>query len=187
MATFTDGATPRLLLRFITNVQTIKLTTRNAAGTLTDLATATGSICAVATVCKLDIHVVYSTTGSVDVYNNGVNILTFSGDVTTNSATTLSKFSCCNSSTSTSTFADTSELQVRTDDTRSLRMVTLAPVAAGNTQAWTGVVGSINETTLNDAANINDGTGNLKSQWTVGSLPAGTLGIKDVIKPAFPG
>jgi hypothetical protein len=77
-----------------------------------------------------------------------------------------------------------SEIQVRTDDTRSLRMVTLAPVAAGNTQAWTGVVGNINETTINDANNINDGTGNLKSQWTVGSLPSGTFGIKDVIQSA---
>lgn len=182
------GGVVRLVLRGTgVNDQSLKLTTRNAAGTLVDIATATGSLCTTALAsfvpCKLDIHVVYSTTGSVDVYNNGVNILTFSGDVTTNAATQLAKVACCNPLNITNAFGiATSEVIVATTDTRSLRLVTWAPAANGNTQDWTGTATDINETTLSDGSNVNTTTSNQKAQFTVGALPSGTFAVKDVVQ-----
>jgi hypothetical protein len=177
-AGFSDGGVSRLVLRGTGTNQQIKLTTRNAVGTQVDLATASGSICAAATRCKLDIHVVYAVAGSVDVYSNGVNILTYSGDVTTNSATTLDKFYVGGLQAGAS--VAWSELIASDTDTRSMRLLTCAPLAAGNTQNWTGAVGNINANSYSDATFNYTTTNNDLSQWTTGCTVPTLSAILDV-------
>ena len=182
--TFGDaGGIHRLGLRAsAASSTTFKLAKRNAAGTITDLATATGSLCGIGALCKLDIHVVYAVAGSVNVYNNNTLILTYSGDVTTDSTTALSIFAASNFGNVTNGGTTLSEMIVADTDTRSMRMITCAPLAAGNTQSWTGTVGNINANSYNDTVFNYTTANNALSQWTTGcTIPAsGTTSIVDV-------
>lgn len=120
----------------------------DAAGASTTLATSTGVSLNDVSLFKLDVFVNYAVSGQVQVYVDGTKIIDYSGDVTTNSNTTLS---AANFGVPTvSSIGYWSELIVATIDTRSLGLATLAPAAAGNTYAWTGAYTTINETTLDD-------------------------------------
>lgn len=162
---FYDGANVRLGLEGTGNNQEIRLYKRDTTPTKTTLATATGSLCAAATLCKLDIHVVYAVSGSVNVYNNGTLILTYSGDTTTNSATTLNKV-YLSGGLSPGGAIRFSQLFVSDSDTRSMKSYTCAPNAAGATQSWTGSVGNVNPNSYNDATFNYTASNNAISQWT---------------------
>lgn len=175
---FYDGATIRLALRGTGTNQQIKLTKRDNAAATTDLTTATGNTCAGTTKCRMDIHVVYGTSGSVEVFNNGVSILSYTGDITTNSATTLNKAAFAGTgSVPNVTFT---QIVVATTDTRSTHLTTCAPLATGNTQSWTGSVGNVNPNTANDANFNYSTTSNQLSQWTTSCSISSTAAITDV-------
>jgi hypothetical protein len=180
---FSDAGTQRLLIRGTGTNQTYKLTKRTGGGspTNTDLATATGTICAATTRCKLDIHVVYSSSGSVNVYNNGTLILSYSGDVTTDSATTLNQVDfAAEDNVNNSSW---SEIIVSDSDTRSMRMVTCAPSAAGlPSSSWTGTASNINANTASDVTFNYTTTSNDFSNWQSGcTIPtSGTTSVIDV-------
>jgi hypothetical protein len=178
---FADAGVTRLALRGTGTNQQLKLTTRNAAGTLVDLATATGSLCALSTRCKLDIHVVYAVAGSVNVYNNGLLILTYTGDVTTNSATTLNSVGFGGTSTAVATFA-WSQMFASNSDTRSMVSVTCVPSASGATQSWTGSAANVNPNSYSDATFNYTVANDALSQWKSGcSIPtSGTTTVVDV-------
>jgi len=180
---FYDGANIRLGIEGTGNLSEIRVFKRDTTPTKTTLATATGSLCRANTRCKLDCHIVYAVSGSVDCYNNGTSILTYSGDTTTNSATTLSKMYVANLTSSTS--SRYSEIIVADADTRSMRMYTCAPNAAGATQNWTGSASNVNPTTVNDANFNYTTTNNDLSQWTPQSATctistSGTTSVVDV-------
>ena len=186
MVEFYDGATERLSVRSAGTAQSLKAAKRNAAGTSTDLATATGSLCGANTLCRIDVHVTYGTSGSIEVFNNGSSILTYSGDVTTDSATTLSKVSfSAHSGTSGGSGFNISEMIVSTTDSRSMHVYACAPAATGATQSWTGVVGNVNPVTINDATFNYTGSSAQLSQWTTGctTIPS-TVAIVDVQQAA---
>ncbi|MFM7009474.1 MAG: hypothetical protein ACKO0Z_09125, partial [Betaproteobacteria bacterium] len=163
--TFLDGATKRLFLSVV-NGATLnsaayyQLVKRNAAGTNTVLQVS-GTLPAGLTFQKIDVYVNYAVSGQVKVYVNGVEIINYSGDVTTDSATSLSQVKLGGIGTAASTYNYWSELIVNTNDTRSLNLVTLPPAANGNTFQWSNSYASVDETTINDTdlcatANAND-------------------------------
>jgi hypothetical protein len=103
---------------------------------------------------KFDFFVNYAVSGQVIVYLDGTEIINYSGDVTTNSATTISHFDLgqlvsASGAGGTATFW--TEVIASTLDTRSLRLVTMPPAANGNTFAWTNSYASIDEITMDDA------------------------------------
>lgn len=183
-----DGGTARLMLRGTGTAGQFKLSKRNSAGTFTDLATSSAGVLNFSytgyTPPKYDIHVVYAVSGSVDVYQNGTNILSYSGDTTTDSATTLDAVDLGAPTASYVTWW--SEVIVDTSDTRSMALWALRPQAAGNTQQWTpSTVGNIAKDQLNDATYISTGTNNNISGWTTPtSAPTGTWTLKSVVQTA---
>ena len=182
-----DGSTARLLIRATATAGQLKLTSRNAAGTLTDLATGTsgGIPAGASTNHAIDIHIHYAVSGSVDVYCDGTNILSFSGDVTTNSATTLSALEWCGALlTSSQNFG--SQFIVADEDTRGWKLWTLAPQAAGTNQNWTpNTLANINKTTINDATSISTTSNNTVTEWTAPtSVPTGSWDVKAIVQEA---
>lgn len=173
-----DNGVVRIIIR-AAGANIYKVSKRTAANSLTDLG-ATFTLCSTNTLCRIDIHVVYGTSGSIDVYNNGAAAFSYSGDVTTDSAITLNQADFSNWAASGSGVF--SEIIVSDSDSRSMRMITCVPLAAGNTQTWTGAVSNINTNSFNDTVfNYTTSTSAL-SQWTTGcTVPSsGTTTVVDV-------
>jgi hypothetical protein len=184
---FFDGATRRLVIKPVSNLGAWALYTRNAAGTYTLLYTSSATV-VYGTLLRFDVYVNYAVAGQVIVYLNGVKIIDYSGDVTTNGATTLSAVmpgqisGQVTASSSGSTWW--SEIIAATVDTRSMRLVTLPPAGSGNTTAWTGgtTTTNINEVTLSDATLISSGTAGQVNEFTVTSSGiTGNPGIVGVV------
>jgi hypothetical protein len=119
---------------------TIKLEKVNAAGSVTTLATSSGTFGSNAPGIpdKLDVNINYAVSGTFTVYCNGVQIVTYSGDVTTDAQTVLSNidfgFLSWNNYAAYNAW---SEVIVATRDTRNMSLVTQVPLENGNTDAWT--------------------------------------------------
>lgn len=170
---FTDNGTVRLAIvpnwrSFVANNtfawQLVKI---DATGTITILATAAVNL-DTNLLQKLDVFVNYATAGQVQVFLDGTKIIDYSGNVTTNSATTLSSIqlgSPCADGAAGATYW--SECVVADTDTRGMALATLAVNAAGNAQQWSGANTDINETTLNDATAISSLSNGQISEWTV--------------------
>jgi hypothetical protein len=75
---------------------------------------------------------------------------------------------------------------IQDTSTLGMAVLTLPPLATGNTQAWTGSVSNINEISINDSNYIYDANANDISEWTVStsSMPAGTWNISAVVTEA---
>lgn len=160
----------------------VVLKTTNAVGTVTTVATGTGTVTGGA-LQKIDVFVRYGTSGAFQIYVNNVLILDYSGNLVTDSATTLVSFGLGAAGTSSSSFnCWWSEVICADTDTRFMSLVTLTPSAAGNTNNWdVGTVGNINEITLDDSTMISSGTVGQVAQYTVGSSGVtGTVPIKAV-------
>ena len=86
-----DGVS-RIVVRQTGTNGTLKVSTRNAAGTITDLATASGTFTAAAAV-TLDFNVNYTCSGSggVTLYLSGVQVINYSGNPCTDAATSLNQ------------------------------------------------------------------------------------------------
>lgn len=179
---FLDGGIIRLRLIGTGVLQTFNVQKVNAAGTATTLGSVVLPLLA-NTLLKIDIHVVYSTTGSIDIYTTsplGTAILVFSysGDVTTDSATTLSsaRMGFFNGPTAIAW----SEIMILDQDTRSCSLQTLQPVANGNTHNFdtgTPAAANVNEFTLNDSTLDGSTTAGQIDQYTIPALATGTYSI----------
>ena len=179
-----DGSTSRIAVRGTGTSGQLKISKRNAAGTFTDLVTtAAGALQAGVTYpAVIDLHVNYSTTGSVTLYINGVSAATYSGDVTTDSATTLSQVTI--GTYNTSNYTQWSEVIVGTADTRSLSLWTIPPVASGTTQQFLpDTVGNINPFTINDTNLTATSTNDHLSGWTTSTTPpTGQWGLVAIVQ-----
>jgi len=187
-----DGVA-RILLRQTATEGLLKVSTRNAAGTITDLATASSAISAnTQTALDLMINYTCSSSGGVQLYVAGVQVINYSGNPCTDSATTLNQVAlaqltndgnsngCTNGTQAGNCW---SEVIAAQQDTRSMGLWSLTPQATGNTQSWTGSVGNINETTINDSNNINTATNNALSEWTTPtSYPSGNWSLTAVVQ-----
>jgi hypothetical protein len=171
-----DGSTCRLIIRGTGTNNTLKLSSRTAAGTITDLLTFSANVWTNSAVNTFDLFVNYAVSGSATLYLNGTSVGTYTGDVTTDSATTLSQVEF---SGGIGVNTSWSECLVRTSDTRSSRVWYIGPQAAGNTQGWTpNTVGNINEVGANDTTLISTSSNNILSEWTTPtSIPSGSWSV----------
>lgn len=167
-----DGTTRRLV---ITNSGGSSLTTTwriskfSAAGVLTTLATAS-TIVSKNVIQKLDLNVTYGTSGNVKLYLDGTLIIDYTGDITTDGATTLNKVQFGHFYASLTGETYWSEMIVASEDTRAMNVVTLPPSANGNTFNFdTGSYADVDEVTLSDADLITSGTSGQLAQFTIGS------------------
>lgn len=173
---FLDGLTRRLYLTQnpSNGNNPLSLVKRTAGGTNTILQNSSLAFSAFGLI-KIDVYIKYAVVGRVRVYTNGTLVIDYSGDVTTDSATTLSGFVCgkfhCQATAATAGPCHWSEIMAATVDTRSFSLVTLPCADAGNTTSWTdGTLASkINEVTVNDATIISTDTANAVNQFTIGS------------------
>lgn len=159
----------------------IALWKMDAAGNKTVLVTSTTLWPMWNVVSKLDVQVVnYGTNATVRVYLEGVLVIQYQGDVTTDGSTSLDGIRL----SSMASVADGmywSEVIVSTTDTRALTLATLAPAAAGNTYNWTNAVTAINETSLDDTTICYTNAANqlLEATITNTTIP-GTCGVVSV-------
>lgn len=182
-ASVTDGVW-RLALRGTGTNGQFKLDKRNAAGTVTNLATSASGLFTNAAIFQIDVHVVYAVSGSVDVYLNGSGTasLTYSGDTTTDSATQIADMSL---SAISSVDGCWSEVVVSTTDTRTIGLLTIPPVANGNAMQWAGTnpcSAILNQSVVNDVNFIASTANNDLAQCTISpSIPTGTWAVEALV------
>lgn len=156
--------------------------TRNQAGTNTLLVSMPAPCFSESHVIPLDLYINYATSGEVTLFCNGVQVADYTGNLTTDSATQLNQVQFAGVlAGNVNTYW--SEIIVSTTDTHSMRLVTLAPAANGNTDTFdSGGVSNINETTLNQATVNASGTAGQEQEYTVstGSFPSGTFSVLGV-------
>ena len=183
-----SSSIPRLAIRGTSTNGQIKISTITAAGVFTDLVVSNLGALNYSlpnpNPSALDIFINYAVSGQVTVYWNGVNICdTGPGvNVTTDSVTGLGQvmYSIANLVNQAQGW---SECIVSTTTTLGTALQTLPPVAAGNTQLWTGSVSNIDELAVNDANYNYTATAAQLSEWTVTTtLPTGTWGIQAVVQ-----
>lgn len=182
-----DGVA-RILLRQTATFGQIKLSSRNAAGTITDLATASANFSANA-LTQLDLFINYTCSGAggVQLYENGTQVINFSGNPCTDAATSLNALDLVQLSgnaglcTSNSTQSGTcwSELIVQSTSTLGEGLLSLTATGAGATQNWVpNTLANINKTANNDATSIAATSTGVLSEWTQGTaIPTGSFGV----------
>ncbi|MCP3381234.1 hypothetical protein NLM31_12875 [Bradyrhizobium sp. CCGUVB4N] len=178
-----DGVS-RIVVRETGTAGQLKISTRNAAGTLTDLATASSTFASGGPI-PIDLYVNYTCSGSggVQLYLSGAQVINYTGNPCTDSATQLNQADIAGTNTSSGYW---SEIIIADEDTRGMSLWTLYPVAAGNTQAWTpSTVGNINKGVINDATSIGTSSNNALTEWTTPtSAPNGAWNVKAVVQEA---
>jgi len=178
-----DGQS-RIILRQTATAGQLKVSSRNAAGTITDLATSSITLSLNAR-HKLDLKIDYSGSGGVQLYEDGVLGINFSGDPRTDAATQLNQIDLV-AVVAGGTTTNWSQIIAADADTRAMSVWTLAPLAAGNTQAWTpNTLANINDTVINDTTFISSSANNDISEWTTPvTAPAGAWTVKAIVQEA---
>lgn len=146
--------------------------------TTTQLANESGTSFSHADIMRLDMQVVnYGATATVNLYINGVLLVTYSGDVTVSGMTDFDSIY-----TSRVTYGTRfSEIIVANEDTRAFPgLLTMALTGDGTTTDWTGTFSTINGTTISDANPNYTNTNNLDQEFDVTNLPTGTFAIKAI-------
>lgn len=136
---------------------------------------------------KLDVFINYAVSGTFTLYINGTVAFTFSGDVTTDSATALGGFDLGSMScgtVGTVGLSSWSEVVVATQDTRAISVVTQAPSASGNTDTFTnGAFGNVNGNLVNQATPDYSQTAAQIQQYQVGqAIPSGSFTVISVVQ-----
>lgn len=179
----------RILIRGTGTAGQIKISTRNAAGTIVDLVTSVAGAFTAGNPLPFDLFINYAVSGQCALYHHGVVIADTgpSVNVTTDGATTLAQafFGFVYDGFGTGS-AGWSECAVRTTSTLGMAIQTLPPVAAGSTQSWLpNTVGNVNPTAINDTNLVAAVGVNALSEWTVATaLPTGNWTIAAVVQEA---
>ena len=180
---FTDNAgVVRLLLRGTGTNGQWKLSTRNAASTITDVPGASAVIPFPANALfKIDMFVNYSTSGQFTLYCNGAVALdTGPGvNITTDGATSLSFFQIGNFYTGSSFGHWHSEIIVADSDTRAARIWQMNSSTAGNTDQWTGALANVNKALVSDTTYVTAATAGLIQEYKTGGIvfPSGNFSV----------
>jgi hypothetical protein len=186
-----DGVS-RIIVRQTGTAGQLKVSTRKSDGTITDLATATGTYSTGITAFDLYVNFTCSGAGGVQLYLANVQVINYSGSpCTTDPATQLNQadFASLNNTATLCTINNGfcwSEIIIADADTRGMALWTLAPAAAGNTQSWTpNTVGNVNPFIFNDLTSVATGSNNALSQWTTPvAAPSGAWNVLAVSQEA---
>lgn len=183
-----DG-TPAVCIRGTGSNGQIKVSTRNNAGTFSDLVTCTANTFPSGGLDRIDWKLTYAVAGESTMYLNGSssNFCTFTGDTTTNSRTAVNQVRFAGGIATTANQV-WSEVIVGTDDTRSLGFLSMFTNANGTSTAWTGtnVCTAIwNAQGSSDASFASVSTNNLIHQCGVNSTqPSGTYNVIATLQAA---
>ena len=189
-----DGVA-RILLRQTATFGTFKLSTRDSAGSITDVATATGALPA-GTPTAVDLHVDYAG-GAAQLYiGAATEVINFTGTLETDAATTLNQIELMSATDgnpvtgvdldcSTPNYTIWSEVIVTdTQDTRDMILMPVNPAANGTTQNCSGgtaadLIDDMDATVVSSAAN------NQVCGFTTGlTFPSGTFNILGITQNA---
>jgi hypothetical protein len=119
----------------------------------------------------------YGTNPICKLYLNGILIINYSGTLSLDNG----DIDCTLLAHRIGTNAGVSEIIVADEDTRLMRLKTLAPSAAGDTSTnWTGAYTDIDETTLSNADKIYSATADADFQANLTGMPTGTYSVKAV-------
>jgi hypothetical protein len=167
---------PALVVRGTGTAGSLKISSRSATGTFTDLVTCPSAFGINPT--QLDIYANYSSSGEVALYNNSVKVCDFIGNVTNgDGATTLNKVEF------SAPYAGGawSEIIVATTDTRAMARFTANTVGNGNTIGFLGtnVCSAIwGSTGLTDTTYGYSGSANVLHECTINSaIPPGAYNV----------
>ena len=180
----------RIVIRSADGAGRFKVSTCNAAGTYADIATSAGNIIPSShgtATWAYDLFVNYASAGQVKLYIAGVSVLDTGAGVNllTDSCTALAQADYGFFTYNTSEEVYWSEPIIQDTTTLGCAMLTNPPLAAGNTQSWSGAVGNINEVPANDSTGISSVTVGALSEWTVNTaLPTGAWAIEAQILEA---
>ncbi len=117
--------------------------------------------------------------GVVTLYINGIRVLT--GSVGSAAQQYVEVSGICNSFN----VCFYSEFIVSDTDTRGKAVLTIPPVANGNTNTWTGAVGNVDEFVSNDGSYNYTAAANQLAEYTVTySLPPGTWTVDVLVEEA---
>jgi hypothetical protein len=165
----------------------LKISSRTAAGSYTDLVTCSSAL--LGSLQQLDFYINYGSSGEVALYNNSVQVCDFTGNVTNgDGATALNKveFSAPWDNIGGNTYW--SEVIVATTDTRAMSRFSANTVANGNTTGFTGtnICSSIwNSASFNDSNYGYTGSNNVVHECTIKStVPAGTYNVQGLVMSA---
>ncbi len=179
LGVFGSDGVRRILVRQTATVGQVKISTRNTAGTITDLVTCNSGAWPITSLNKIDLFLNYAVSGEVTLYENGASICDFTGDVTTNSVTAVNQVDIGEATQVTgNTFW--SEIIIATTDTRSMNLLTCAPASNGTNMAWSGSFSNVNPTSINDASVISSSTNNQVAEFNGPSLPSGSFTVPAV-------
>lgn len=170
----------RLVIRGTGTGGQVKLSTKNAALTYTDLTTcvANGWPFNGSTV-QIDLSVNYAVSGSFHMYVNGVDICPFTGNLTTDGQTQLDQFAY--QTPSGLSELGVSELIAADGDTRSMALWTCAPASAGTNQNWTpNTVANVNPNAINDSNSVSTTSQPTVTEWNGPAIPAGLFTVLDI-------
>ena len=122
---------------------------------------------------RLDMQVIdYGPTGTVNVYLDGVLVITFTGDIRVGTLTAFDSVVFSFSFNGVSNYPGSyfSEIMVADEDTRPFSLQTLAPAGPGTVSNWLGSWSDISEIAMDDATEV--GTNNSAAQdWQCTLLP----------------
>ncbi len=186
LMTFADSSAVIRLRLVITSALvagavTFKVTKISAALVETTLFTGSIIFDAVGTgqeATALTFNINYAVAGSIQLYYKGVSIGSFSGDITTDSVTSLSFIQLRGTGGGNNCFW--SECIVGDFDPRSCSLQTFAPVANGNTHNFdtgTPAAANVNETLVSDATIDGSTTAGQIDEYTTAAVATGTFAV----------
>ena len=118
--------------------------------------------------------------GVVKLYKNGILLIDLTSvDLTVGGDTTVDQFAVYTTNTG-GAYTYCSEIIVSDEDTKLMRLKTLAPDGAGDTNDWTGAYTDIDEITKSDVDLIYTETKGDDFQANLTGMPAGTYKVKAV-------
>lgn len=178
---------PTLIVRGTGTAGTLKISSRSASGTFTDLKTCSGASLPDVNLDKIDLYVNYGTSGEVTLYKNSVSVCDYTGNVTNGDGATAlnqvqfgSAFGAAN--------LDWSEIIIATTDTRAMARFTANTAGNGNTTGFSGsnICSAIwNVTSYNDSNYGYSGSNNLLQECTINSsIPAGAYTVVGLVMSA---
>lgn len=182
-----DLGNPTLIVRGTGVAGQLKVSSRTAAGVFTDLVTCSGALNNTAnTPTQVDLFIDYGAAGTITLYNNTVQVCTFTGDTRNgDGATTLTQVEFSSSASGAGAIGHWTETIVSTTDTRSMAYLRATPLANGNAVQWTGtnICSSIwPAVTINDASFAQSATNNQLQECTVfNTFPGGTWRVNAVV------
>jgi hypothetical protein len=182
-----SSGNPTLIVRGAGAAGQVKISSRTAGGTFTDLVTCSSAMGS--GVNQLDLYVNYATSGQVTLYNNSAQVCDYTGNVTNgDGATTLNQIELASTHSCTACNGVWSEVIVATTDTRAMSRFTANTTGNGNTTSFSGtnVCSAIwSATAFNDTSYGFSGSNNAIHECTINSaVPAGSYSVLGLVMSA---